>query len=46
MLETRKFDEEAPFKYARLEDFTGLIVEKPLSARILKSLSKYHLDIL
>jgi DeoR family glycerol-3-phosphate regulon repressor len=46
MLETRKFDQKAPFKYARLEDFTGLIIEKPLSDRVLKNLSKYHLDII
>ncbi|GHV80727.1 DeoR family transcriptional regulator [Spirochaetia bacterium] len=46
MLESRKFNEEAPFKYAKLEDFTGIILENPLSPKILESLSQYNLDIL
>jgi DeoR family glycerol-3-phosphate regulon repressor len=46
MLETRKFNEEASFKYATLQDFTGIILESPLSPKILKSLAKYNLDIL
>ncbi|MFP3040647.1 DeoR/GlpR family DNA-binding transcription regulator [Treponema primitia] len=46
LLETRKFNEEAPFRYAKLEDFTGLILETPLSGTIFQSLSEYNLEIL
>jgi DeoR family glycerol-3-phosphate regulon repressor len=46
LLETRKFGAEAPFKYARIEDFTGIITEGPLPKDIAKALKGYTIKIL
>ncbi|MDR2096564.1 MAG: DeoR/GlpR family DNA-binding transcription regulator [Treponema sp.] len=46
LLETRKFSNTAPYKYAHVDDFSGIITEGPLPETISKSLEQYKLEIL
>jgi DeoR family glycerol-3-phosphate regulon repressor len=46
LLETRKFSNAAPYKYARIDDFTGIITEGPLPEDIGKALEQYKLEII
>jgi DeoR/GlpR family transcriptional regulator of sugar metabolism len=44
LLETKKFGNAAPYKYARIDDFTGIITEGPLPEGIDKALEPYNLE--
>ncbi|MDR2661735.1 MAG: DeoR/GlpR family DNA-binding transcription regulator [Treponema sp.] len=46
LLEARKFGDEAPYAYARLEDFTGIITGGPVPPGIRRALGKYKLEII
>lgn len=45
MFETRKFEMEGNYAYAKLEDFTGIILEKEVSEEIQEILEQKGLDI-
>jgi DeoR family glycerol-3-phosphate regulon repressor len=45
LLEARKLENEAPFRYAGIDDFTGIITAEELSARALAVLKKYHVEV-
>ncbi|MDR1389984.1 MAG: DeoR/GlpR family DNA-binding transcription regulator [Treponema sp.] len=45
LVEARKFSNEAPFKYAGLEDFSGIVTAEKLDAEIKKALKRYPLEI-
>jgi DeoR family glycerol-3-phosphate regulon repressor len=46
LLETRKFSNTAPYKYARIDNFTGIITECPLPNDIGKALEQYKLEVI
>ncbi|MDR2741294.1 MAG: DeoR/GlpR family DNA-binding transcription regulator [Treponema sp.] len=46
LLETQKFNNTAPYKYARIDDFTGMITEEPLPDSINKALEQYKLEVI
>jgi DeoR family glycerol-3-phosphate regulon repressor len=46
LLETRKFSNTAPYKYACIDDFTGIITEGPLPEDIGKTVEQYGLEII
>ena len=46
MLETRKFNTDGTFKYARADDFNGFIVEEKPAEDVLEALKDYSLEII
>jgi DeoR family glycerol-3-phosphate regulon repressor len=46
LLETGKFSNTAPYKYACISDFTGIITEGPLPDGIDKALEQYTLEVI
>jgi DeoR family glycerol-3-phosphate regulon repressor len=46
LLETKKFNNTAPYKYAHIDDFTGMITEGPLPESINKALEQYKLELI
>jgi DeoR family glycerol-3-phosphate regulon repressor len=46
LLETRKFSAAAPYKYARIDDFTGIITEGLLPESVDKALEPYNIEII
>jgi DeoR family glycerol-3-phosphate regulon repressor len=46
LLETRKFGNTAPYKYAGIDDFTGIITEKPLDEDTSRALERYKIEII
>jgi DeoR/GlpR family transcriptional regulator of sugar metabolism len=46
LLETQKFNNTAPYKYARIDDFTGIVTEGPLPDSINKALEQYKLEVI
>jgi DeoR family glycerol-3-phosphate regulon repressor len=46
LLEIKKFNNTAPYKYARIDDFTGMITEGPLPEGIIKALEQYNLEVI
>jgi DeoR family glycerol-3-phosphate regulon repressor len=46
LLETRKFGNAAPYKYARIDDFTGIVTEGPLPEDINRALGQYALEVI
>jgi DeoR/GlpR family transcriptional regulator of sugar metabolism len=46
LLETGKFSNTAPYKYACISDFTGIITEGPLPGGIDKALEQYTLEVI
>jgi DeoR family glycerol-3-phosphate regulon repressor len=46
LLETQKFNNTAPYKYALIDDFTGITTEGPLPESVTKALEQYKLEII
>jgi DeoR family glycerol-3-phosphate regulon repressor len=46
LFESKKFSNEGTFKYAQIDDFTGIITEKALPEAILKDLAPFGVDII
>ena len=44
LLEARKLSNEAPFRYAGLDDFTGIITAEKLNEKTLEALTKYRVN--
>jgi DeoR family glycerol-3-phosphate regulon repressor len=46
LLETKKFSNTAPYKYAHIDDFTGVITEEALPEGIIKALEQYKIEVI
>jgi DeoR/GlpR family transcriptional regulator of sugar metabolism len=46
LLETGKFSNTAPYKYACISDFTGIITEGPLPEGIGKALEQFKIEVI
>jgi DeoR/GlpR family transcriptional regulator of sugar metabolism len=46
LLETQKFNNTAPYKYARIDDFTGIVTEGPLPEGISKVLGQFKIEVI
>ncbi len=45
IMENRKFSEEGNYKYAKVNDFTGVILDEKISDDIMEQLERYDLEI-
>jgi DeoR family glycerol-3-phosphate regulon repressor len=46
LLEARKINNEAPFRYAGIDDFTGIVTAEEFPAAALEALSRYSAEII